>query len=160
MNIEIITSKDLAPYIEECEKALLIGDPVVFHYPDKLIGKSIAGKIWDDSIEEIKELNKNLLSSLRNNANIYAIYIKENNNWCLKYIGQRKTENIRERITQHLINKNEKTGSKLEYVREAVSQGHAIGVRFIKTDRDTLRTFAEEEMISKNKSRLPWNIHG
>jgi len=161
MNIEIIQLQDLDEYVKKCEKALLIGEPEVFQYPENLIGKGIADSIWEENVEIIKKSNSDLLSSLRNNANIYAIYVQEpTKQWCLKYVGQRKSKDIRERITQHLITKNERTGSKLEYIREVVSKGYLVGLRFIKSDRDSLRTFVEEEIISRNKSKLPWNVHG
>jgi len=160
MNIAEIKSPDLREYIKQCEKSLLTGQPEVFRYPESLIGKDISDKIWVENINDIKELNRDFLNSLKGNANIYAIYIGKNEEWFLKYVGQRKAKNMRERITQHLITKSKKTGSKLEYIRESVSKGYSIGLRLIKTDKDSLRVFIEEEIISRNRLKLAWNVHG
>ena len=161
VNIETPLPAELQSYIEICENSLLRNEPTEFLYPNELIGKRIADPIWEQKISEVKAPNEPLLSSLRNKANVYAIFTKESNNqWVKKYVGERKAIDMRQRITSHLINKNSGTGSKLDYVREAVSRGEKIGLRFIFIPRDTMRTFVEEEIISKNKSELPWNNHG
>lgn len=158
MEIEIINSTDLTSFILACETALLKTQPTEFFYPELLQNKNISDPVWENSITEIKELNDDFLSSLRGNANIYAIHIKDDEEYKVAYVGQRKSMDMRERITQHLITKDPKTNSKLEYVRCAVSRGCKIGMTFIKTDKDTLRTFVEEEIISRNKPSLLWNI--
>lgn len=161
ISIENEIPEGIEEYIEECEKCLLEGDPTEFLYPSDFVGKSIADNIWEEMVEVLKKNNKTLLSTLRNKANIYAIYTKPiNGDWVVKYVGERKAASMRERITSHLIKKDDRTGSKLEYVREAVSKGEKIGLRFIYLPRDTLRTFVEEEIISRNKASLSWNNHG
>jgi hypothetical protein len=161
IKIEKELPSGIQEYIEECESSLLQGEPTEFVFPNELIGASITDSIWDEMIGVIKTRNEPLLSSLRNKANIYAIFTKTNDgDWVVKYVGERKAIEMRQRITSHLLTKDIKTGSKLEYVREAVSRGERIGLRFIFLQRDTMRTFVEEEIISRNKNSLPWNDHG
>ncbi|MGF1792931.1 hypothetical protein L4D21_20245 [Photobacterium profundum] len=151
----------LQQYIDECENQLLNGEPSEFVYPSELLGKRISDPIWDEMIAQVKEPNEAILSTLRNKANIYAIFTKNGDEpWIKKYVGERKALDMRQRITSHLINKNSSTGSKLDFVREAVSQGEKVGLRFLFIPRDTMRTFVEEEIISKNKKELIWNSHG
>jgi len=109
MNIKVIPNIELNEYIETCQTELFSGDPIVFKYPKELLGKSIADAIWNELADEIKNLNSTILNSLRNNANIYAIYVFESEEWSVRYVGQRKSKDIRERITQHLIKKDKNT---------------------------------------------------
>ncbi|MEH8110202.1 hypothetical protein Q7I18_04540 [Aeromonas veronii] len=161
INITTAIPEGIQEYIDNCEHYLLKEEPTEFLFPEALKNHSISDSIWTDNADEVKKLNEPLLSRLRNKANIYAIFTKTvNGNWVVKYVGESKAVNMRERITSHLITKSSQTGSKLEYVREAVSKGEKIGLRFIYLSRDTLRTFVEEEIISKNKDHLPWNNHG
>lgn len=161
MKIEKRTPPDLQEFIENCESHLLTGEPTQFQYPSELLGKSIADAIWEEKVSEIKELNKSLLSGLRNKANVYAIFTKAGSGgWVVRYVGERKAVDMRQRITNHLITKSDGTGAKLDFVREAVSKGESIGLRFLFVGRDTLRTCIEEEIISRNKSKLIWNKHG
>ena len=109
-------------YIAECEASLLQREPAEFVYPNQLIDADITDAIWNERIEEIKALNEDLLDELSNEeANIYAISIKSRNaGWQAKYVGQRKTDYMKQRITEHLITKNSQTGSKLARVQDAV----------------------------------------
>lgn len=110
---------------------------------------------------QIKQQNNNLLSNLRNRANLYAIYRRtsENGKWEPVYVGERKSEGMRERITQHLIDKDEGTGSKLKEVKETVRRGGRIGVSFLLVKPESLRLCVEEYIIDNTKS-LIWNVHG
>ncbi|ELH9640318.1 hypothetical protein [Vibrio alginolyticus] len=161
VNIKQSLPNELQEYINHCEEQLLNSEPVEFVYPAELVGKDVSDPIWDDLIEEVKEPNeKEILSKLRHKANIYAIFTKNGDEpWVKKYVGERKAIDMRQRITSHLINKNRKTGSKLDLVRDAVSKGQKIGLRFIFVPRDTMRAFVEEEIISKYKAELVWNKH-
>jgi len=159
--IEMELPDSLQSYINECESKLLNGEPSEFVYPVDFIGKRISDPIWDEMITQVKKPNESILSTLRNKANIYAIFTKNGDEpWDKKYVGERKALDMRQRMTSHLVNKNSGTGSKLDFVRKAVSQGEKIGLRFIYIPRDTMRTFIEEEIISKNKTELIWNNHG
>jgi hypothetical protein len=113
--------------------------------------------------QEIKKENDKLLRSLRNSGNVYAIFVREpskGSSWTKVYVGERKSSGLRERITQHLIDKHEKTGSMLEAVKTAVSNGADIGLSFIKVEPESLRLYVEETIIAKHKKELPWNTHG
>ena len=78
------------------------------------------------------------------------------------YVGERKSIGLRDRITQHLIDKDHRTGSMLEAVKTAVSAGQRVGLSFVKVDPESLRLYVEETIIStcKKEGKLPWNTHG
>jgi hypothetical protein len=84
----------------------------------------------------------------------------DNENWSTVYVGERKSSGLRERITQHLITKDHRTGSMLKAVKTAVAAGQKIGVSFIMVEPESLRLFVEETIIAKHKNKLPWNTHG
>jgi len=108
-------------------------------------------------------LNKDILDSLRNSGNVYSLYTRSKKNnaaWIPVYVGQRKSASLRERITQHLITKDERTGSMLEAVKTAVADGNKIAISYIKVKPESLRLYVEETIIAKRKKTLPWNTHG
>jgi hypothetical protein len=155
---------DLKEFAESCKRALLLENPYEFNYPT-ILKNNTEERLWKECIPKIKEKNKNLLSKLRSNANLYTIYERKSkvDKWLPVYVGERKSVGMRERITQHLINKNLKTGSKLEEVKEIVRTGGKIGVSFIKIEPESLRLYVEEYIInnsSKENLNLEWNKHG
>jgi len=114
-------------------------------------------------VSEIRAANDVLLRSLRNRGNVYALFVRapgEVASWTKMYVGERKSSGLRDRITQHLIDKHEKTGSMLEAVKTAVSNGSAIGLSFVKVQPESLRLYVEEAIIAKHKAELPWNTRG
>lgn len=62
---------------------------------------------------------------------------------------------ILERLRQHLVSKHELTGSKLENVNKALSDGYDIGVKLFSIRPDSMRLFYEEKLISEFD--LEWN---
>ena len=157
----------LREFASDCGEALIEGEPIEFFYPEGFVIE--AGekekRFSDETVTKIKghPRNASLLSGLKGTANIYAIFTKASNasSWEVKYVGQRKAASIRERLSQHLIKKNARTGSKLSKVHEVLSKGEKIGVRVIKVEPDSLRTFVEEEIISAYQDQLnEWNIQG
>ncbi len=158
-NIETELHSSLFEYVNHCEEELLLGQPAEFHYPKALVGKKTTDSIWGEKVNEIKALNKLLLSGLRNKANIYAIFTKDrgSNSWDAKYVGESKSVDMRTRMTAHLIKKHNMTGSKLAEVRASISKGKLISIRFIYLPEEALRTFIEEKIISNNKNSLEWN---
>lgn len=65
---------------------------------------------------------------------------------------------MRERITQHLINKNSATGSKLAEVKEVIRNGGLVGVSFIKVEPEL---YVEEYIINNSSADiLIWNKQG
>jgi hypothetical protein len=162
IKIPSLVYMDLKEFAASCMTKLIVEEPYEFIYPIELHNNEDE-KVWKRYIPIIKELNKNLLSKLRNNANLYAIYVRnsKDSNWQPVYVGERKSDGMRERITQHLINKNVGTGSKLAEVMEAVSNGRLIGVSFIKVDPESLRLYVEEYIINNSSiDTLKWNKQG
>jgi hypothetical protein len=114
--------------------------------------------------EIAKSENKKTLDSLlKDGANIYAIWIRKHGlkKWHLMYIGQRKSSSVKVRLCQHLFKKDEKTGSQLSHVKEALKYNNEIGISVIRVHPDELRTSVEERLINlmKSKGHCPWNIH-
>lgn len=145
----------LAEFASQCSAALLADVQHQFEYPPEC-------SLTHWPVTEIKSVNATLLKSLRGRGNVYALYVRGKNekHWVPVYVGQRKSVSLRERISHHLISKNERTGSMLAAVKTAVAAGEEIGFSLIKVQPESLRLFVEETIIASNKSRLPWNTHG
>lgn len=147
---------ELDKFAEKCAKALLCQAPHKFIFPE---GCTL--QHWP--VEEIKAANEEFLKSLRRGANLYSLFVRPAGAcgaWSTKYIGQRKSAGLRERITQHLINKHPRTGSMLEKVKTAVAAGQEVGVSLITVQPESLRLFVEETIIKNHRNELPWNKHG
>ena len=156
MEVSVHTGPEsLERFAKECEESLLSAILYHFKYPT-----SASLTHWP--VDEIKKENENFLGGLRNKGNVYALWVRKDDtdSWIPVYVGQRKSENLRERLTQHLISKNSKTGSMLEAIKTAVGAGEQIGVSFIKVNPESLRLYVEETIIGLRKSDLPWNTHG
>ena len=107
--------------------------------------------------------NTTLLSKLRHQGNVYALFVrerKEQSKWKVMYVGECKADGLRSRITAHLIKKDHRTGSKLAEIQDSVASGLEIGLSFIRVEPQSLRLFVEETIIANNKSELPWNSQG
>ena len=146
----------LAEFAESCAQTLFAEVPHEFIFPN---GCSL--QHWP--VEEIKTQNEAFLKSLRHRANVYALFVRSpvnNEKWRAVYVGERKSAGLRDRMTQHLIAKDHRTGSMLEAVKTAVAAQQKIGVSFIKVQPESLRLFVEETIIAKHKDELPWNTHG
>ena len=150
LNLDRNTTNSLKAFANTCLKKL-VSDPKPFKYPNISCNSN-----WD--IEKIKEENSKLLRQLRHNGNLYALYTRENSlsNWRLRYVGQSKSKSLRERISQHLISKNEQTGSKLENIKGAIFNGEEVALSYIKIEPESLREFIEEHIIRKETP--DWNI--
>jgi hypothetical protein len=148
--------KELVAYATSCEAALLEGVKHAISYP-----ASANSANWP--ADEIQSKNEEFLSTLRNAGNVYALFVAdrpESSPWILRYVGERKSNGLRQRLTEHLIKKNAKTGSKLPEIQQSVSDGKRIAVSFIKVAPEALRLYVEETIIAKHKDALPWNTHG
>ena len=88
----------LVEFANECASALLTGVQHEFSYPT---GCSLTN--WPSA--EIKAMNESFLKTLRGRGNVYAIYLRNSkqNDWVPVYVGQRKSANLRERISHHLL---------------------------------------------------------
>lgn len=144
----------LHDFAKHCAKKLLAGVQHPFNYP-----AGCSPQNWP--VGEIKRANDSFLKSLRGRANVYALYVRRlNEPWLPVYVGQSKNIGLRDRLTQHLISKDHRTGSMLEAVKTAVSMGEEIGVSLIKVEPESLRLYVEETIISMHKKELSWNTHG
>lgn len=154
--ITLMGPAGLSEFAEECAR-VLFSDPLhQFRYPE-----NCSLQHWP--IVEIKAANHVLLKSLRHRANVYAIWVRDparKEPWRPVYVGERKSDGLRDRITQHLIAKDHRTGSMLEAIKTAVSSGKEIALSFLKVQPESLRLYIEETIISRNKENLPWNTHG
>jgi hypothetical protein len=151
-----IGPEGLENFAMQCATALISTAKHQFFYPN-----SCSMDYWPT--REIKSLNNELLGGLRHRANVYAIFIRSKSigsEWQIRYVGQRKARELRSRLTQHLIEKNDRTGSKLELVKSAVCQRCEIGISYITVHPESLRLFVEESIIAKHKESLPWNNQG
>lgn len=148
----------LAEFSEECAKFLFSTVQYNFVFPPNVT-------IHNWPVDQIKKTNQLFLSRLRNRANIYCIFTRSSEqltDWNPMYVGERKSVGLRERVTQHLIKKDHRTGSMLDAVKAAVVEGKEIGLSFVNIKPESLRLYVEEIIISdgKKKGLLSWNTHG
>ena len=76
------------------------------------------------------------------------------------YIGHSSSSLAKQRLTNHFIKKDPRTGSQLERVKLAVLDDKQIGISFLKIEPDYMRKPLEEWLILRNREKLIWNIHG
>ena len=148
--------KGLTKFAQECASDLFAKVQYQFIYP-----KGCSLKNWP--VKRIKAANEAFLKSLRNCGNVYAIFVRpagKKASWSHMYVGERKSAGLRQRMTEHLIDKDDRTGSMLAAVKTAVSEKQSIGLSFIKVEPESLRLFVEETIIAKHKQDLPWNTQG
>lgn len=111
--------------------------------------------------DEISEMNREVLDRLANKGNVYAIFLSSDEEWVAVYVGQRKSEKLRERMMQHLVKKHKKTGGQLANVQCAVAEGKRIGISYVLIEPSSLRHYVEESIIvARGDGELPWNKHG
>ena len=76
------------------------------------------------------------------------------------YVGQTKSQYLRQRIRQHLVKKSQKTGSQLPQVQDAVADGRNIGISYVLIEPESLRLYVEDSIIAtRADGELPWNKH-
>lgn len=146
---------ELENFADECIAKLIVASPDRFYYPAEC-----GHDHWP--VAAIKELNKELLQSLGGAGNVYAIHVRAAGHpWSVVYVGQRKSAGLRNRLTQHLINKDARTGAMLDRVKQTVAEGSELAISFIKVEPESLRLFVEETIISemKKSGQLEWNTH-
>lgn len=159
MDIPILSGPiELDDFVRRCADELFNREPYTFIFPeDCFLGK------WP--VDEIRNKNKNFLATLREKANIYAIFVRDRGSkslWQRMYVGERKSSFMRDRMREHLIKKNDQTGSVLNKIKMAISSNKEVGLSFINVKPDSLRLFVEEEIIktSRTETELSWNTHG
>jgi len=143
--------KSLEEYLGKVEAALLQEDACTpFEYPQQSISP------WNS--KQLDAANKNVLDSVSGVANVYAIFTAPNNSneFTLRYIGKTTRKLSRQRIRNHLIKKNAKTGAKLDNIVAHVQSGGFVKISWIKIEPESLRNYIEEELISRHKE-ADWN---
>lgn len=108
--------------------------------------------------DKIDTDNQDLLNSVSGSANIYAIFIapKNSNKFTLRYIGKTTKKLARQRVRNHLITKNEKTGAKLWEIISHVQAGDSVKLSWVSIEPESLRNYVEEELIHRHKE-ANWN---
>jgi len=108
--------------------------------------------------EDLLEKNDTLLSNVAQKANVYGIFVaeKDSTEYILKYIGKTTKGLARERLKNHLIKKQNKTGAKLSKVIDHVQGGGKIKIAWVALEPESLRNYVEEELIKKNNG-ANWN---
>lgn len=143
--------QSLEEFLKSVETALLEDEA---RKPVKYSPHNIAP--W--SADQIDAENQSLLNSVSNAANVYAIFTapKDSNEFTLQYIGKTTKKLARQRIRNHLITKNEKTGAKLWKIISHVQAGGAVKLSWVTVEPESLRNYIEEELINRHKE-ANWN---
>jgi len=111
---------------------------------------------WDG--ENLTTKNEELLVKISREANVYMLFTAEKGStvYKLRYIGKTKREYAKERLKNHLFKKHKDTGAKLEEVKSHVKSGGSIKLSWVTIEPESLRNWAEEELISKHRE-ADWN---
>ena len=112
---------------------------------------------WDH--KKIGEINKQIFRELDGMGNIYCIFTKyKGGDWIAQYVGQRKSNGLKQRIRSHLVFKSKKTGSQLKKVQYAVGKRGQVGISYILIEPEALRSYVEEFILSTREyCQLRWN---
>lgn len=140
-------------------RSFLKSNIVSVKYPASLRGNSNTNwDEWNELVGEMRNLNGNLLNSLHGTCGVYGIFTRtdEKSSWEVKYIGHTSTS--KQRITNHLFTKHEKTGAKLADVKSALEDRKEVGVAFLNIVPGELRTYVEMKLI--DSLRPEWNLRG
>jgi hypothetical protein len=143
--------KTLEKFLNEVETELLMEqNRLLVAYPLASISP------WN--ADELGAANENILAEASRNANVYAIFTatKGSESFSLRYIGKTTRKLARQRIRNHLIKKNEKTGAKLQHVADHVLSGGAVKISWVKIQPESLRNYVEEELINRHEE-ADWN---
>lgn len=111
---------------------------------------------WDGG--KLAEKNEELLSKISGTANVYMLFtaVKGSSTYKLRYIGKTTQKLARPRLRNHLFKKNARTGAKLLSVMAHVKSGGSVMLSWITIEPESLRNWAEEELISLHPE-ADWN---
>ncbi len=111
---------------------------------------------WDG--DKLADENEVLLANASGKANVYMLFTaaKGSIDFKLRYIGKTKRKLARQRLRNHLFKKSKGTGAKLEAVKSHVNAGGTIKISWITIEPESLRNWAEEELISSHPE-ADWN---
>jgi hypothetical protein len=149
--MEYKDTKSLELFVTDVEKSLLDeANRLSVTYPQE----SIAA--WDSAVFD--GANELLLSSVSDDANVYAIFTAAESSdlFSLRYIGKTTRRLARQRLRNHLIKKSDETGAKLDRVVEHVRSGGSVKISWVKIDPESLRNYVEEELIARHQE-ADWN---
>jgi len=149
MRYEQISS--LEAFLSQVEERLLA--------PEQRVSVSFAPSAtspWDG--DALALANKSLLAKVLGSANLYAIFTAAcgETKHSLRYFGKTTKKLARQRITNHLFQKNEKTGSKLAQVIAHACEGGTVEIAWIEVHPESLRNYLEEELILRH-AEADWN---
>jgi len=143
--------QSLENYLSKVEAELLKEDArMPVNYPEQSITP------W--SAAELDAINQSLFNSVSGVANVYVIFTapKGTNDFSLRYIGKTTRKLARQRIRNHLITKNAKTGAKLWKIISHVQSGGVVKLSWATIEPESLRNYIEEELINRHKE-ADWN---
>jgi hypothetical protein len=149
--MEYTDTPTLEAFLASVEVSLLSeGRRVLVQYP--------AGSTspWDGAA--LIKVNEKFLSEASGVANVYAIFTapKTSDIYCLRYIGKTTRKLARQRLTNHLIKKDDGTGAKLAEIKSHVLSGGSVKLSWIQIQPESLRNYVEEELIQKHQE-ADWN---
>ncbi len=111
---------------------------------------------WDG--DKLAGENETLLSNVSEKVNVYMLFtaIKGSSDYKLRYIGKTTRKLARQRLRNHLFKKHDGTGAKLEKVKSHVKSGGSVKISWVLINPESLRNWAEEELISSH-TEADWN---
>lgn len=141
----------LEAYVTEVESALLAGENrAAVSFP------SAALSPWDGNA--LAAANQELLKKVSGSANLYAIFTAAwgSEEHSLRYVGKTTKKLARQRITNHLFRKDERTGSKLAQIIAHAYGGGTVEISWVQVEPESLRNYLEEELILRHPE-ADWN---
>ena len=108
--------------------------------------------------EKLIEENEGLLTDASGRANVYMLFtaMKYATDYKLRYIGKTTRKLAKQRLRNHLFKKHKGTGAKLEAVKSHVKEGGTMKISWVTIEPESLRNWAEEELISSHPE-ADWN---
>lgn len=108
--------------------------------------------------DKLAEENEVLLSDASGKVNVYMLFtaLKGSTVYTLRYIGKTTRKFARQRVRNHLFKKHDGTGAKLEKVKAHVKSGGSVKISWVLIEPESLRNWAEEELISSHPE-ADWN---
>lgn len=113
---------------------------------------------FDSSLNCLNHLE--ILDLVKNTAIVYCIWVSRLGKIIPVYVGHSTSKYSKQRITNHFIKKDPRTGSQLERIFEEINMGNQVGLSFLKIEPDYMRKPFEEWLISMNSRKLVWNKRG
>lgn len=143
--------ESLEEFLGQVDQILMAEDRrVELSYPDSSVSP------WN--ADNIGRVNESTLSALSGKANVYAIFTAPKNSdaFSLRYIGKTTKTLARQRIRNHLIKKDERTGAKLKEVERHIKAGGKLAISWVEIEPESLRNYIEEELIRRYPG-ASWN---